>query len=114
MGKDISSVSKHASSINNVSKVLSVDNELYSNVLAEDISELIVQLGKSYTHIIAPSSNNGKNFIPRSAAILVSSPLSEVMSVVDHETFQRPMYAGNAIATVKMTNPIKVSSILFI
>ena len=107
VGKNINDVAKYASSINNITKVLIVDDSKYENILAEDISNLIVQIGKSYTHILAPSSNNGKNFIPRSAAILDSSPLSEVMSVIDHETFKRPMYAGNAIATVKMSSPIK-------
>lgn len=107
VGKNINDVAKNASTINNITKVLTVDDSKYSNVLAEDMSELIVQIAKSYSHVLAPSSNNGKNFIPRAAAMLDSSPLSEVMGVIDSETFKRPMYAGNAIATVKMTSAVK-------
>ena len=108
-GADVKSASKHAASISNVSKVLVVEGSDYAHIPAEDISNLLVQLSKSFTHVLAPSSNNGKNFLPRTAALLDSSPLSDVISVESPEIFKRPMYAGNAIATVKMTNPIKVA-----
>jgi hypothetical protein len=60
-----------------------------------------------YTHVLHSSSNNGKSFLPRMAAMVDASPLTDVIEVIDHETFKRPMYAGNAITTVKMTDEIK-------
>lgn len=108
MGKNLDAVSKHAAGISNVTKVLVVENEALVNSLAEDVSAVVTQVAKNYTHILAASTNNGKNFIPRAAAILNSSPLSDVLAVVDENTFKRPMYAGNAIATMKMSNEHKV------
>ena len=108
-GADVKSASKHAASVSNVSKVLVVEGSDCAHLPAEDISNLLVQLSKSFTHVLAPSSNNGKNFLPRTAALLDSSPLSDVISVESPEIFKRPMYAGNAIATVQMNNPIKVA-----
>ena len=104
----------HAASVSNVSKVLVAESSDCAHLPAEEISNLLVHLSKSFTHVLAPSSNNGKNFLPRAAAVLDSSPLSDVISVESSEIFKRPMYAGNAIATVKMTNPIKVSRLSFI
>jgi electron transfer flavoprotein alpha subunit len=109
VGKDVKAASIHASKIEDVSKVLILEDDKYLHLLAEDFSNLLSNVSKNFTHVLAPSTNNGKNFIPRTAALLDSSPLSEVLLVVDSETFKRPMYAGNAIATVKMTNSIKVS-----
>ena len=108
-GADVKSASKHAASVSNVSKVLVVEGSDCAHLPAEEISNLLVQLSKSFTHVLAPSSNNGKNFLPRTAALLDSSPLSDVISVESPEIFKRPMYAGNAIATVQMNNPIKVA-----
>lgn len=110
-GKNLDAVAKHASSISNVSKVLVLENEALIHSLAEDMSAVLVQVAKKYTHVLAPSSNNGKNFIPRAAALLNSSPLTDVLAVVDENTFKRPMYAGNAIATMKMTNDTKVGAL---
>lgn len=108
VGKNLDSVTKHASGIEHVSKVLALDNDALSNFVAEEMSDILVQIANQYTHVLAPSTNNGKNFVPRAAAILDSSPLMDVLAVVDENTFKRPMYAGNAIATVKMSNPTKV------
>ena len=106
-GHNISDIGKKASSIKGISKVLLIDNEIFSNKIAENISKTLLQLANNYTHILAPSSNHGKNYLPRTAALLDSSPLTDVTSIIDNETFQRPQYAGNAIVTVKMTDKIK-------
>lgn len=84
------------------------ENDALVNSLAEDVTAVVTQVAKKHTHILAASTNNGKNFMPRAAAILDSSPLSDILAVVDENTFKRPMYAGNAIATMKMTNAHKV------
>jgi electron transfer flavoprotein alpha subunit len=107
-GKNVDAVAKHASSISNVTKVLVLNNDALEHSLAEDMSAVVVQIAKKYTHVLAPATNNGKNFIPRAAAVLNCSPLTDVLAVVDESTFKRPMYAGNAIATMKMTNDVKV------
>jgi electron transfer flavoprotein alpha subunit len=107
-GKNLDAVAKNAASIANVTKVLVAENEALLNNLAENMSVAVTQVAKSYTHVLAPSSNNGKNFIPRAAAVMDCSPLTDVLAVVDENTFKRPMYAGNAIATMKMTNAVKV------
>ena len=107
-GKGLDAVAKHASTVAGVSKVLVVENDALVNNLAEDMAAVVVQVAAKYTHVLASSSNNGKNFIPRAAAVLNCSPLTDVLAVVDENTFKRPMYAGNAIATMKMTNATKV------
>jgi electron transfer flavoprotein alpha subunit len=107
-GKNVDAVAKHAASISNVTKVLVLNNDALEHSMAEDMSAVVVQVAKKYTHVWAPATNNGKNFIPRAAAVLNCSPLTDVLAVVDESTFKRPMYAGNAIATMKMTNDLKV------
>ncbi len=109
IGKNVSEAATHASKVKNVSKVLVVDNDAFANGLAEDISKVVQEVAPKYSHILAPSSNSTKNFIPRAAALLNSSPLTDIISVVDESTFKRPVYAGNAIATVKMSDAHKVS-----
>lgn len=96
-----------ASKIEGVSKIFTLDDEHFENKLAENHSSGLFKFLNGYTHILSPASNHGKNFLPRTAALCDSSPLSDVISVIDSETFQRPMYAGNAIATVKMTDTLK-------
>lgn len=111
MGQNCGDVAKKAASIVGIKKVVVLDHELFAHRNAEDMSKSLVSFlnneGKTYTHILAPSSNNGKNYIPRAAALLDSSPLTDVLKVVDKETFERPMYAGNAIATIKMADARK-------
>jgi len=98
---NISEVSAQAAKYDSVSKVLSVNNPLFENRLAENISALVLEIADKYSHIIAPATTFGKNFLPRVAAKLDIQQISEVIDVVDASTFKRPIYAGNAIATVK-------------
>jgi len=107
MGKGVDGAAKHAATIKGVSKVLTLDDEVFSHKIAENQSSAVTQLAKKFSHILAPSTANGKNYIPRTAALLNSAPLSDVLAVIDENTFKRPMYAGNAIATVKMSSAIK-------
>lgn len=112
-GNGVGDVAKKAAAIGGVSKVLVADKPHLGNAVAEDVSKLAHGLtsGNAYTHVLAASTNTGKNYIPRVAALLDVSPLSDVSAVVDENTFKRPMYAGNAIATVKMTDKVKVMTI---
>jgi electron transfer flavoprotein alpha subunit len=109
MGHKVEEVAKTASKLAGVNKVLSSDHEGLKYRIAEDISPVVrdIATSGSYTHVLAPSSNNGKNFLPRTAALCDSSPLTDVIAVKDESTFLRPMYAGNAIATVNMTDKLK-------
>jgi electron transfer flavoprotein alpha subunit len=112
LGKGVGEIAKKAAGTSGVKRVLVMESEQFAHRNAEDISKTLAAFlsgdkGKGYTHILAPSTNNGKNVIPRTAALLDSSPLSDVIKVVDKETFQRPMYAGNSIATVKMSDAKK-------
>ena len=97
-----------AAKISGVSKVLLADDAAYANALAENISALIVALKDGFTHIVSPSTSTGKNVLPRVAALLDVMVISDVIEVVDAETFKRPVYAGNAIQTVKSGDAVKV------
>jgi len=111
MGTNTITAARHASLIRSVTKVLTLEGSLYSHSVAEELSNVLLQLSKNYTHVLAPSTNLGKNFLPRAAALLDSSPLTDIIAVQSSDTFKRPMYAGNAIATVKMSSNIKVKNI---
>jgi electron transfer flavoprotein alpha subunit len=107
MGKNLDAVAKSTATVTGVSKVLVLESDVLDQCLAEDLAAALVQVAPKYTHILAASSNHGKNFIPRAAALLDSQPLMDVLAVVDENTFKRPMYAGNAIATLSMSNALK-------
>ncbi len=100
-----------AAQIAGVSKVLVADNAAYTNQLAENVSLLVADLGKTYSHIRAPATTNGKNFAPRVAALLDVAQISEITKVISADTFERPIYAGNAIATVQALDAIKVLTV---
>jgi len=100
-----------AAKIAGVSKVLLADNAAYAHQLAENVSLLVAELGKSYSHILAPATTNGKNYLPRVAALLDVAQISEISKVVSADTFERPIYAGNAIATVQSSDGIKVITV---
>ncbi|HXI35424.1 MAG TPA: FAD-binding protein, partial [Burkholderiales bacterium] len=92
-------------------KVLHADAPHLADFLAENVASLIVSIGKSYSHILAPSTSNGKNILPRVAALLDVQQISDIVAVESADTFVRPIYAGNALATVKSKDPIKVITV---
>lgn len=97
--------------LDGVTKVLCADDPSYQNNLAEPIADLLVSLAGDYSHIIAPATANAKNILPRVAALLDVMIISDVTTIIDANTFERPIYAGNAIQTVKSSDKIKVVSI---
>ena len=110
-GFSCGSVVEKACLIPEISKVLVADKEIYKNFLAENVGSLIAEIGSNYSHILSPATSNGKNFMPRVAALLDVAQISEIISVQSEDTFERPIYAGNCIATVKSSDPIKVITV---
>ena len=110
-GSNCSGVAEAAGKVAGVTKVLVADNAAYEHMLAENVAALIAQIGGGYSHILAPSTSNGKNIMPRAAALLDVAQVSDIIEVIDAETFKRPIYAGNAIATVKSSDAIKVITV---
>ena len=110
-GFSCDSVADQACSIPGIGKVLVANKESYKNFLAENIGTLVSEVGKGYSHILAAATSNGKNFMPRVAALLDVSQVSEIISVLSEDTFERPIYAGNCIATIKSSDPIKVITV---
>ncbi|RTE67317.1 electron transfer flavoprotein subunit alpha/FixB family protein [Amphritea opalescens] len=104
-------VADSASKITGVGKVLLADSAVYEHQLAENMSQLIVDLAKDYSHLVAPATTMGKNIMPRVAALLDVAQISDVIRVDSDDTFARPIYAGNAIATVKSLDRIKVMTV---
>jgi len=100
-----------AAKLAGVSKVLCADDAAYGNGLAEPVGDLIVSLATEYEHIVAPATSAAKNILPRVAALLDVMVISDVTKVVDGATFERPIYAGNGIQTVKSSDKIKVVTI---
>ena len=110
-GADCQAVAQEAAKVAGVSKVLVADNAAYANQLAENISLLVKTLATDYSHVVAPATTTGKNFLPRVAALLDVSMVSDITAVIDANTFERPIYAGNAIATVKSSENVVVVSV---
>jgi electron transfer flavoprotein alpha subunit len=110
-GASVASAAEAAAKIAGVAKVLVADSAAYANMLPENVAPLIVELASGYSHILAPASTNGKNYLPRVAALLDVDQISEIISVESADTFKRPIYAGNAIATVQSTASIKVITV---
>jgi electron transfer flavoprotein alpha subunit len=110
-GENCADVANSAAQIRGVSKVLLADNVAYQHQLAENIADLVLELGKSYSHILASATTTGKNFMPRVAALLDVAQISDIIKVVSADTFARPIYAGNAIATVQSADAIKVITV---
>jgi electron transfer flavoprotein alpha subunit len=104
-------VAEQAAKVGGVTKVRVADAAHYGDQTAENLAALIVANAGGYTHIIAPATSNGKNTLPRVAALLDVAQISEIISVVDTDTFVRPIYAGNALATVKSADATKVITV---
>ena len=110
-GSGCASAADAAAKIAGVSNVLLADDPAQEHALAENLASLVVGLAGEYSHILAPASTYGKNFLPRVAALLDVQQISEISAVVDGETFVRPIYAGNAMATVKSSDPTKIITV---
>ncbi len=110
-GSDCDLVADAASQIPGINQILLANKESYKNALAENIGNLVVELADGYSHIITPATTNGKNFMPRVAAKLDVSQVSDISAVVSEDTFERPIYAGNCIATVQSTDSVKVITV---
>ena len=110
-GAACADAAKEAATISGVSKVLCVEDALYGHRLAEPVAALMVSLAGDYSHIVAPATTDAKNILPRVAALLDVMVISDVSGIVDADTFERPIYAGNAIQTVKSGDATKVVSI---
>ena len=110
-GLGCEAVAEQAAKVAGVSKVLCASNAAFEHQLAENVAKLVVSLAGDYSHIVVPATTTGKNFLPRVAALLDVNMLTDVTAVIDAETFERPIYAGNAIATVKDTESKKVITV---
>lgn len=110
-GLGCEAVAEQAAKVAGVSKVLCASNAAFEHQLAENVAKLVVSLAGDYSHIVALATTTGKNFLPRVAALLDVNMLTDVTAVIDAETFERPIYAGNAIATVKDTESKKVITV---
>ena len=111
VGENCSDAADHATSIHGINKVLLADNPVYANFLAENISLLVADLAEGYDYVLAAATTNGKNILPRVAALIDTQMISDIISVESSDTFKRPIYAGNVIATVQSTDAKKVITV---
>ncbi len=110
-GENCRSVAEEAAKVPGVRKVLLADNAAYGHSLAENLAALTVELAGDYSHVLTAHTTVGRNFLPRVAALLDVAQISDIIDVVSADTFKRPIYAGNAIATVKSNDEKKVVSV---
>ena len=110
-GSDCGSVAEAAAKIDGVSKVLVADDAAYAHPLAEELTAIVLSIADGYDAILAPATTTGKNFMPRVAASLDVAQISDIIEVVSPDTFKRPIYAGNAIATVQSSDTKKVITV---
>ena len=110
-GNKCENVCKEVATVPLVKKVLQSDSSNYQNYLAENLTPLVVKLAENYTHIVTSANTFGKNFMPRVAAALDTSQVSDIIKVNSPDTFVRPIYAGNAFATVKSNDKKRLSLI---
>src|SRR5918994_4991013 len=110
-GHQAEEAAKAAAAIPGVAKVLLADAPHLGEFLAENVAALIVSLAKPYSHIVAPATSNGKNVMPRAAALLDVQQISDISAVESADTFVRPIYAGNALATVKSKDAVKIITV---
>ncbi len=110
-GHEARPAAEGAAKLPGVTKVLLADAPQHAHALAEPLAALLVRLAPGYSHILSAATASGKNVLPRAAALLDVQPISDVSAIIDADTFVRPIYAGNALATVRSTDPIKFVSI---
>ena len=110
-GHDCAAVAQAAASISGVTRVLVADSSCYEYQLAENISALVVEIADGYSHILAAATTTGKNFMPRVAALKDVAQISDIIAIESADTFVRPIYAGNAIATVQSSDTVKVMTV---
>src|SRR5210317_658208 len=110
-GSNISSVIDEAKKVSGISNIISCDDELYKNFLAEDLSNLVVSISNSYSYILAPATTFGKNLLPRISAKLDVQQISDIISIESEDAFKRPIYAGSCIATVKSNDAVKLITV---
>ena len=111
LGSNIDNISKEISSYQYVSKVIFIDSEKFENAIAENIEPVILSLAEKYSHILAPATTFGKNVMPRVAVKLDVAQISDIVNIESEDTFIRPIYAGNALATVKSKDTKKVITV---
>lgn len=111
VGHDCRSVAEQAATLAGVQSVWLVDNPCYEHLLAEQVSQLLVEMSKSFTEILASANTLGKNILPRVAALLDVAQVSDVSKIIEADVFEHPIYAGNAIETVRVLDAIKVMTI---
>lgn len=111
VGEGADAAADAAAKIDGISAVVKAGDDAYSNAIAENIAPLLVEAAAGKTHLIAAATTVGKNILPRAAALMDVQPISDISAVIDAETFERPIYAGNAIATVKSSDSIKVLTV---
>ncbi|GLO49901.1 electron transfer flavoprotein subunit alpha [Pseudomonas putida] len=110
-GFNAADVASAAAQIAGVSKVLLADDEAYAHQLPENVAPMLANLGRDFSHVLAPATSNGKSILPRVAALLDVDQISEIIAVDSADTFKRPIYAGNAIATVQSSASVKVITV---
>ena len=110
-GKDCQNVADKAARIAGITKVIVADDVCYEYQLAESVAPLVAGIGKNYSHILAGATTTGKNLLPRVAALLDVAQISDIVEVLSNDTFVRPIYAGNAMATVQSSDLIKVITV---
>jgi electron transfer flavoprotein alpha subunit len=110
-GRDCRGVAEAAAKVAGARKVLLAEDAAYEHGLAENLAPLLVKLAEGYSHLLAPATTSGKNVMPRVAALLDVMQISDISAVVSPDTFVRPIYAGNALATVQSKDPVKVITV---
>jgi len=110
-GLNTSSVVDESKQLNGVTRILSCDDALYENALAEEVSNLVLSVSSEFSYILAPATTFGKNLLPRISAKLDVQQISDIISVESEDTFKRPIYAGSCIATVKTNDSVKLITV---
>ena len=110
-GHQAAAAAQQAAQVTGVNKVLHADDASLAHQLAENVAALVVSIARNYSHVLFPATANGKNVAPRVAALLDVAQISDITKVLAADTFERPIYAGNALATVQSTDAIKVITV---